>query len=238
MKTVVVDHATGLKVEDVPTPDPGDDQVLVQVSNTGFCGSDHSLAENPHTPDGTILGHEVSGTVVETGKDVRDIEKGLRVMIRPTFCGSCRDCVMGKPYFCQNNRRSIGIGDLPGAFAEYFVAFPQMLIPIPDGVDSQNAALAEAFAASLHGIEVSGKQGPAEGKVKAAPGARLFRSESGPRTERIRAERHGHRRSKRAGHAAPMDHRRDRRTAGHGVSPVRLDHNLGRHEGLHEDRGR
>jgi threonine dehydrogenase-like Zn-dependent dehydrogenase len=49
--------------------------------------------------------------------------------------------------------------DLPGAFAEYITVFPQMLIPVPEGVDSQNAALAEAFAASLHGIASSRKHG-------------------------------------------------------------------------------
>ena len=50
---------------------------------------------------------------------------------------------MGKPYLCQQRRRTIGIGDLPGAFAEYIKVYPQMVIPIPEGVDSRNAALAE-----------------------------------------------------------------------------------------------
>ena len=51
------------------------------------------------------------------------------------------------------------MGDLQGAFAEYIKVFPQMLIPVPDGVDSRNAALAEAYAASLHGIKCTGKDG-------------------------------------------------------------------------------
>jgi (R,R)-butanediol dehydrogenase/meso-butanediol dehydrogenase/diacetyl reductase len=66
---------------------------------------------------------------------------------------------MGKPYFCQINRRSIGIGDLPGGFAEYVKVLPGMLIPVPGGVDSHNAALAEAFAAAYHGIACSGEKG-------------------------------------------------------------------------------
>lgn len=61
----------------------------------------------------------------------------------------------GRPHLCTGGRRTIGIGDLPGGFAEYLVCFPEMLIPVPDGVDSRNAALAEAFAASLHAIRVS-----------------------------------------------------------------------------------
>jgi len=80
-------------------------------------------------------------------------------MIRPTYCGKCSECRLGKPYLCQVDRRTIGLGDFPGGFAEYLKVDPRMLIPIPEGVDSQNGALAEAFAASLHGIRCSGKEG-------------------------------------------------------------------------------
>ncbi|MCP4665022.1 MAG: alcohol dehydrogenase catalytic domain-containing protein, partial [Deltaproteobacteria bacterium] len=159
MRAAVYYKSQGLVVEDTAMPSMGPDEVLVKVSNTGFCGSDHSIIESGDIPDGIILGHEVSGTVVEAGKDVKDVRTGMKVIIRPTYCGACRDCRMGKPYFCQVNRRLIGMGDLQGAFAEYIKVFPQMLIPVPHGVDSRNAALAEAYAASLHGIKCSGKDG-------------------------------------------------------------------------------
>jgi 2-desacetyl-2-hydroxyethyl bacteriochlorophyllide A dehydrogenase len=153
MKAAVFRKSKGLVIEDVPVPQLGDEEVLVKVANTGFCGSDHSMIEAGILADGYILGHETSGTTVDAGKKAKNVDIGTRVVIRPTFCGTCRDCRMGKPYFCPNNRRSIGIGDLPGAFAEYIKVYPQMLIPVPAGVDSQNAALAEAFAAALHGIK-------------------------------------------------------------------------------------
>jgi (R,R)-butanediol dehydrogenase/meso-butanediol dehydrogenase/diacetyl reductase len=117
------------------------------------------MLESGSLPDGIILGHEVSGTVVDIGRDVDSHFMHTRVAIRPTFCGECRDCRLGKPYFCQNNRRSIGIGDLSGGFAEYIKVVPGMLVPVPDGVDSRNAALAEAFAAAYHGIVCSGEKG-------------------------------------------------------------------------------
>ncbi|MCE5264845.1 MAG: alcohol dehydrogenase catalytic domain-containing protein [Deltaproteobacteria bacterium] len=158
MKAVVFRKGRGLVVEELPVPDPGPDAVLVQVSNTGFCGSDHSLIESGLLADGTILGHEVSGTVAAVGRAVTGVRAGSRVMIRPTFCGKCRDCLMGKPHLCGGERRSIGIGDLPGGFAEYVKVYPQMLIPIPAGVDSRNAALAETFAAALHGIRSAGSE--------------------------------------------------------------------------------
>ena len=155
MKAAVYRKDQGLVVEDVPMPELDDGGVLVKVANTGFCGSDHSMIANGIAPDGYILGHETSGVITEVGKQVDDCDTGARVIVRPTFCGNCPDCKTGKPYFCPDNRRSIGIGDLPGAFAEYIKVYPRMLIPVPAGVDSQNAALAEAFAAALHGIKCS-----------------------------------------------------------------------------------
>ncbi|MBN2539394.1 MAG: alcohol dehydrogenase catalytic domain-containing protein [Deltaproteobacteria bacterium] len=159
MKAVVYDSQRKLVVLDVPLPELGPNEVLIKVVNTGFCGSDHSMIESGSLRDGTIIGHEVSGTVADTGSAVRDVEMGSRIMIRPTYCGKCRECKLGKPYLCQVDRRTIGLGDFPGGFAEYLKVDPRMLIPIPEGVDSQNGALAEAFAASLHGIRCSGKEG-------------------------------------------------------------------------------
>ncbi|MDH4265784.1 MAG: alcohol dehydrogenase catalytic domain-containing protein [Deltaproteobacteria bacterium] len=159
MKAVVYRRSTGLVVEEVPRPEPGVDGVLVKVANTGFCGSDHSLIESGLLPDGFILGHEISGIVVEKGEQTTGPKEGSQVIIRPTYCGKCRECLMGKPHLCPDLRRTIGIGDLPGAFAEYVKVFPQMLIPIPAGVDSRNAALAETFASALHGIKCSDSNG-------------------------------------------------------------------------------
>lgn len=158
MKAAVYRKDKGLVIEDVPMPELDDEGVLVKVANTGFCGSDHSMVANGIAPDGYILGHETSGVIAEIGKNVDGCKPETRVIIRPTFCGTCPDCKMGKPYFCPNNRRTIGVGDLPGAFTEYIKVYPQMIIPVPEGVDSQNAALAEAFAAALHGIKISRKE--------------------------------------------------------------------------------
>lgn len=162
MKAVVFQKGEGLVAVDLPRPVPESDQVLVRSVNTGFCGSDHSLVQSGNLADGTILGHEVSGVVEALGSHVEPAAGGApgdRVIIRPTYCGQCRDCLDGRQQFCQNNRRTIGLGDLPGAFGEYFCVYPRMLIPVPDVVDDENAALAEPFAAALHGIHTSGRSG-------------------------------------------------------------------------------
>ena len=158
----VVFRGGNLEFATVPLPEIESGAVLLEVLNVGFCGSDHSLIKSGGLAEGTILGHEVCGRVVACGKDVHDVALGARAIVRPTACGQCRDCRAGRPYFCQSGRRSIGIGDMPGAFAEYVKVYPDMLIPVPDDVDSRNAALAEAFAAALHGINCIGaSEGPA-----------------------------------------------------------------------------
>lgn len=156
MKAVVCDRNEKLKLQDIPRPVPAPDQVLIRVHHTGVCGSDHSLIESGGMPEGYVVGHEVSGVIEEVGSQVTGHDAGERIMIRPTFCGRCRDCVQGRPHLCSGGRRTIGIGDLPGGYAEYLVCYPKMLIEVPDGVDSRNAALAEAFATSLHAVNVSG----------------------------------------------------------------------------------
>jgi len=161
MQAVVV-RGGQLELTTLPVPAVEPDGVLLEVLDVGVCGSDHSLFKSGGMKDGSILGHEVCGRVVACGAEVRDVPLGERFIVRPTSCGDCRDCRNGRPYFCQSGRRSIGIGDLPGAFAEYVKVYPGMLIPVPDAVNSRNAAMAEAFAAALHGFNcIDVREGPA-----------------------------------------------------------------------------
>lgn len=154
--------SAGLVYEEVPDYPMAPDEVLVKVANTGFCGSDHSLVAGGLLAEGYIIGHEISGVVVDKGAKADGPAVGTRVCIRPTYCGKCVNCLSGKEQLCRVNRRTTGIGDLPGGFAEYVKVYPQMLIPIPSGVDSRNAALAETFASALHAIHcTSDKKGSA-----------------------------------------------------------------------------
>jgi 2-desacetyl-2-hydroxyethyl bacteriochlorophyllide A dehydrogenase len=158
MKAVVYRPTKGLCFEEILDPQAAADEVLIKIANTGFCGSDHSLIKTGWLPEGYVLGHEVSGVVAEKGPEVKGPDPGTKVIIRPTYCGNCPNCLSGRPHLCRINRRTIGIGDLPGGFAQWVKVFPQMVIPIPEGVDSHNAALAETFASALHGINCTGNQ--------------------------------------------------------------------------------
>ena len=113
MKAAVYRKTKGLVVEEISMPEVEEDGVLVKVSDTGFCGSDHSLIESGLLPDGIILGHEASGIVFDRGRQKGAFQEGTRVIVRPTFCGQCRECRMGKPHLCGTRGDPSGSGTCP-----------------------------------------------------------------------------------------------------------------------------
>jgi (R,R)-butanediol dehydrogenase / meso-butanediol dehydrogenase / diacetyl reductase len=144
-------------VEERPVPAPEPDQVLLEVSYCGICGSDiHILLEGWGDTPGLIAGHEYAGTIVALGRDVEGWQIGEAVVGGPSpRCGHCRRCLEGKPSQCENRRGSAGhFGD--GAFARYILVRAAALVRVPEGVSPRHAALAEPLAVALHGITRSG----------------------------------------------------------------------------------
>ncbi len=126
-----------LEIREYDIPTPGPDEVLLQVKACGICGSDVHMAQADddgyiYYPGLTgfpcILGHELSGVVVEAGKDARDkrtnkpFKGGERVTTEEMlWCGHCKPCADGYPNHCEN-LDEIGF-NVNGAFASY-VAVP------------------------------------------------------------------------------------------------------------------
>jgi len=124
-----------LEIREYDIPTPGPDEVLLQVKACGICGSDVHMAQA--SDDGyiyypgltgfpCILGHELSGVVVEAGKDARDkrtnkpFKGGERVTTEEMlWCGHCKPCADGYPNHCEN-LDEIGF-NVNGAFANYVV---------------------------------------------------------------------------------------------------------------------
>ena len=131
----------------------GDDWVVIKVNYAGICGSDiHIWKDNALYNPPMIMGHEFSGEIVETGKDVKDWKKGDRVVAEPhTYaCGKCELCRQGKLQICKH-KSSIGWG-APGCFAEY-IAMPEYLLhKIPDGLSTKLAAMCEPMAITMHQV--------------------------------------------------------------------------------------
>ncbi len=148
----------GLVLAHLPEPIPGPGQVLVAVRFAGICGSDLFLVRSGRLPDGTVLGHEMSGVVDLLGPGVSGIRVGQGVIVRPMGCGRCAACARGEENLCAK-RVAIGLAGQPGAFAQRLVVPTAMVIPMPEGLGFLEAALAEPLATALHAVRL-GEIGP------------------------------------------------------------------------------
>jgi (R,R)-butanediol dehydrogenase / meso-butanediol dehydrogenase / diacetyl reductase len=153
MRAVVVQESGELAVAEAPTPKLTGGDLLLRVGACGICGSDLHVAHG--LPPGSILGHEFSGEVVEVGPEVDGWRTGDCVVALPFFaCGECERCRGGLQIFCERNR-GLGMGDLPGAYAEHVRVQAAHCLRIPDGIDLRTAALVEPLAVGLRGVRRS-----------------------------------------------------------------------------------
>ncbi len=154
---VLEEFGTPLKMQQIPDPVLGPQEILVKVKACGVCRTDikiskgemsHVIISLPH-----IMGHEVAGDVVDVGKAVDGISTGDKgVVYFYKACRNCEICLRGKENICPNVKR-FGF-ELPGGFAEYmkvpaynFCSF-QGDTPFP-----QMAVVADAITTSYHAIK-------------------------------------------------------------------------------------
>jgi succinate semialdehyde reductase (NADPH) len=164
VKAAVVRAVNGpFVVEDLKDPHPKADEVLVEVAACGVCHTDlHIHDGSVPFPMPCVLGHEISGTVLELGAGVADLKVGQRVagaFIMP--CGRCAMCLSGReelcePFFAHNRlngtlydgeTRLFDASGAPvwmysmGGLAEMAVIPSRALAPIADGLDTVDAAI-------------------------------------------------------------------------------------------------
>jgi threonine 3-dehydrogenase len=144
----------GLELMEVPMPEIGINDVLIQVRKTGICGTDlHIESWDPWAArtiaPPLIVGHEFVGEVVEVGANVADFGPGDLVSGEGhVVCGRCRHCLAGRRHLCAH---AIGLGvGRAGAFAQY-VALPMTNVwhhwP---GIDEEVAAIFDPFGNAVH----------------------------------------------------------------------------------------
>lgn len=165
-----------LRVEDVPQPEVGPGDVLVRIRAGQVCGTDLRMFLNGHkniSPESPlVLGHEISGSIQETGSGVSHYRPGMRVAVAPNFgCGVCSVCVSGNTHLCTQSQ-ALGI-TLDGGFAE-LLRVPEAavnqgnVVEIPDQVSYQDASLAEPMSCVYNAFE---RLGPRPGDVVLIIGA-------------------------------------------------------------------
>lgn len=151
-------HAVGdMRYERVPAPRPGSGQALVRVAFCGVCGSDIPrvfVKGTYHFP--TIIGHEFAGVIEACGDGVCGFAPGDRVAVFPLiWCGRCAPCEQGRYVQCVDYDYLGSRSD--GGFAEYVVTPQQNLLPVPEGVSLEWAAMTEPAAVALHALRRAGR---------------------------------------------------------------------------------
>lgn len=142
MKAIVWHGGNQFALETVPRPraDPG--RIVVHVEAAAVCGSDFHLEDFGAAPP-LIPGHEVAGTVVEIGPDVRAHSVGDRVALDPVqSCGACWCCAHALRHLCLNYRH-LGVRKTPGGWAEEVAIDAGNAHRVPESLELTSACLAE-----------------------------------------------------------------------------------------------
>jgi L-iditol 2-dehydrogenase len=161
MKALVLENLRDLQLKDVPEPELGSNDVLIQVKACGICGSD------VHGYDGStgrrippiIMGHEAAGIVVRVGPEVSTVGVGDRVTFDSTVrCGTCSFCRTGDVNLCDS-RQVLGVscGDYRrnGAFAEYVAVPAHIVYALPVAFPFEKASLIEAVSIAVHAAKIT-----------------------------------------------------------------------------------
>ena len=156
MKAVVVEQIGDFRLADIPRPEPGAGEVLIQTAVTGLCRTDLKIIEVGHRdlvlP--RVPGEEVVGTVCAVGPDVDPQYMGQRVYVYPgTSCGSCKSCQQGAGNLCSG-MQIMGF-HRDGGFADYVAAPLESIIEIPDNCSFDQAVTAEPLSCCLNALELS-----------------------------------------------------------------------------------
>jgi L-iditol 2-dehydrogenase len=153
-----------LRIDEVPVPEPGPRQVLVEVRAVGVCGSDVHYYEHgrvgPYVvSEPLILGHESGGVVVGRGPGATRHQVGQRVALEPGVpCGACRQCRAGRYNLCPEVR-FFATPPIHGAFCNYVAIHEDFAFPLPDSVSDDAGALMEPLSVGVWACRKAGLQG-------------------------------------------------------------------------------
>lgn len=141
------------EIQEVPMPETGPSDVLVEVVSAGLCGTDMEIYYGRFKPViPVVTGHEGSGIVVEVGEKIRHIKSGDRVCFETsrTICGNCYFCRTGKYNLCDA-RKGLGYG-ANGTFAQYVAVAGERTHKIPNHVTMDEAALCEPLSVAVRAV--------------------------------------------------------------------------------------
>ena len=157
MRVAMYYNNRDVRVEEIPTPRIGPGELLVRVMASGICGSDvmewYRIKKAPR-----VLGHEITGEIVEVGEGVERYRIGDRVFVSHHVpCNTCHYCLNGHHTVCDTLR---GTNFDPGGFAEY-IRVPRINVDrgvfvLPEEVSFEDGVFIEPLACVLRGQRLAG----------------------------------------------------------------------------------
>ncbi len=168
MKQIVLESPGNFVERERPIPPISEGHALVRMEKVGVCGSDfHAFAgRQPIYTYPRIMGHELSGVVVEVPVNDYAIHSGDRCAIEPYMsCGKCRACAMGRNNCCESIR-VFGI-HVDGGMQEY-LSVPVGLLHRSDRLSLDQLALVETLGIGAHAVKRSGLQSGQEAFIVGA----------------------------------------------------------------------
>ncbi len=162
MRTMVLTGIRKIEMIDRTQPEiKNPDDVLIKIKSVGVCGSDvHYFTEGKIGSQVVefpfAVGHECSGIVVETGSSVTRVKTGDLVAIDPSIhCGTCDQCMSGRPHTCRNNRFLGCPGQIEGCLSDYIVMPEFTCFPLRKSFDETTAALIEPLTIGTYSVELA-----------------------------------------------------------------------------------
>jgi L-iditol 2-dehydrogenase len=160
MRAALLSGPGTVEVVSMETPVPKAGQVLVRVEANALCGTDLK-AYRGHYVRGrfpTVLGHELAGTVVESGDQVSDPLLGQRVCVEPNVCcGLCEYCTAGLPNLCRDYHVLGESLEFQGGCAEFVAVAASQVYVLPPSVSAVEGALVQPLAISYEAVIERGK---------------------------------------------------------------------------------
>jgi len=151
MKALTIEKPDHYKFGETQLPPIGNYDVLVKNYFAGFCGTDMHILKGEFLSNYPLIpGHEFSGVVQKTGREVKNFKEGDNVVIDPNICcNKCKYCLINEQNFCKNFG---GYGVTKnGGFAQYSVISESNLQKI-EGIALEEAALLEPLACVIYGL--------------------------------------------------------------------------------------
>ncbi|MEK3906972.1 zinc-binding alcohol dehydrogenase family protein [Oceanobacillus sp. FSL W7-1309] len=147
MKAIRIPEAHIIEVLDIPVPElEKENEVKVKIKRVGICGSDMHIyhGTNPLATYPRIVGHEVTGEIVEVGSGVSKVSIGEHVVIEPiTYCGECYACKNGRPNVCKEVS-VFGVHE-DGGMREFVVLEDKQVHKVDSEIEWDEAVMAEPY---------------------------------------------------------------------------------------------